>query len=287
MGDYSDAALILIGHGSTQDAGSSASVFLHAAALRPGGVFAEVREAFWKQEPLLAAVLGSVVARRVFVVPMFISEGYFSEQVIPRALGLRRDAEATFSRVRQRGEQTLVYCRPFGTHSSMTGVLLARAREVVERFPFPRAPQAKDLTLFIAGHGTQRDENSRLPIEQQVAIIRGLDCYADVQAVYLEETPRIAECYELARTKCVVVVPFFSSDGLHVRQDIPVLLGAPERIVQQRLDQDQPGWRNPTEMKGKLVWYASSIGSEPLVAEVILERVCEASQWIAAPGATA
>jgi sirohydrochlorin cobaltochelatase len=287
MGDYSDAALILIGHGSTQDAGSSAPVLLHAATLRGRGCFAEVREAFWKQEPRLEGVLESVVARRVFLVPMFISEGYFSEQVIPRALGLRENAEATYSRVGQRGDQTLVYCRPLGTHASMTGVLLARAREVLERFPLPRAPQMKELTLFIAGHGTKRDEHSRLPIEQQVTVIRRLGCFSDVQAVYLEETPRIDQWYELARTKCIVVVPFFISDGLHVRQDIPVLLGAPARLVQQRLDNDQPGWRNPTEMKGKLVWYASSIGGEPLVEEVILERVREASQWRVAQGPTA
>lgn len=38
-----------------------------------------------------------------------------------------------------------------GTQESMTKVLLARVREVMAQFPFPRAPKPKDTTLLIAG----------------------------------------------------------------------------------------------------------------------------------------
>ena len=58
-------------------------------------------------------------------------------------------------------------------------------------------------------------------------------------------------------------------------EDIPVLLGEPERLVKERLAAGQPTWRNPTEKNGKLVWYSASVGMEPLLAEVILERVRE------------
>jgi len=59
--------------------------------------------------------------------------------------------------------------------------------------------------------------------------------------------------------------------------DIPVKLGEPEKRVQQRLNNGQPTWVNPTERQGKRVWYSASIGAEPFVAEVILERVREAA----------
>jgi sirohydrochlorin cobaltochelatase len=157
----------------------------------------------------------------------------------------------------------------------MTRVLLARAEEVVKKFPFPSAPRPGDITLFIAGHGTEKNENSRKPIERQVELIRAQKIYADVQAVFLEENPRIPACYEIARTKNLVVVPFFISDGLHTQEDIPVLLGEPERIVKQRFAAGQPAWRNPTEKNGKFVWYSPAIGSEPGIADVILERVKE------------
>jgi hypothetical protein len=53
------------------------------------------------------------------------------------------------------------------------------------------------------------------------------------------------------------------------------MLGEPERIVLKRYKEGQPTWRNPTEKKGKLVWYTPSIGNEPHLPDVILERVRE------------
>jgi sirohydrochlorin cobaltochelatase len=160
----------------------------------------------------------------------------------------------------------------------MTGVILSRAREIVDKFPFPRAPQPADLTLFIAGHGTEKNENSRAPTDRQVELIRALNLYGGVHAIFLEEEPHISKCYRLARTKNLVVVPFFVSAGLHTQEDIPVLLGEARPVIRQRLAAGQPTWRNPTERNGKLVWYTPAIGSEPHLADVILERVKEAAK---------
>lgn len=273
--DFSDAALVLLGHGTTLNAGSGTPVMQHAAELRRRRIFGEVREAFWKQEPKVVEVGKALNFRRVFYVPLFISEGYFSDEVIPRALGFE-GATKTGVRVKREGEQTFFYCKPVGTHSSMTRVLLKRAQEVVQKFPFPRAPKAKDITLVIAGHGTEQNENSRVAAEQQVNLIRSMDLYADVHAVFLDEDPRIPSCFDIAQTRNMVVVPFFISEGLHVAEDIPVLLGEPERIVQQRLKAGQPTWRNPSEKKGKLIWYSGSVGTDPLMSEVILDLVREA-----------
>jgi sirohydrochlorin cobaltochelatase len=276
---FQDAALVLIGHGSTLNRESGTPVLQHAATLRIRQVFAEVREGFWKQEPRVTEVLAAVRRPRVFLVPVFIGEGYFSEQVIPKALGFEREPGGELKRVREHRGERIYYCRPVGSHEGMTDVLLARAREVISRFPFPRAPRTSEISLFLAGHGTEVDENSRRVVEFQAEKLRGLGLYADVHAVFMEEEPRISSCVQLAQTRHVVVVPFFISDGLHVQEDIPVLLGEPERVVKQRLLNGQPTWRNPTEKHGKLVWYTPSIGAEPLLADVILQRVQEAVGW--------
>ena len=94
----------------------------------------------------------------------------------------------------------------------------------------------------------------------------------------MEETPSVEACYDLAETKNIVMVPFFISDGLHSFEDIPVMLGETEKRVQQRLREGQPTWVNPTERRGKRLWYSGSIGTEPFIAEVILERVREAAE---------
>ncbi len=275
---FSDATLVLVGHGSTKNAESAAPVYQHAAELRKRKIFAEVREGFWKQEPRITEVVNSLSANRVFIVPLFVGEGYFSEEVIPKALGFNL-ASDPHSRLVRHGTRSIFYCRPIGTHDSMTSVLLRRARDVVAQFPFPRAPKPKDITLFIAGHGTEQSEDSRKSVERQVMLIRSTEEYAAVHAIFMEEVPRIGDCHAMAQTRNIVVVPFFISDGLHTREDIPRLLGEPERIVRERLAAGQPTWRNPTERNGKLIWYAPAVGTEPHIPEVILERVREFANY--------
>lgn len=273
--DFSDAALVLVGHGSTLNGDSAAPTFQHADELRRRGVFGQVLEAFWKLEPGLSGVLRGVFAKRVFVVPLFISEGYFTEEVIPREMGFCGKGETEFPRVREHDGQIFHYCGPVGTHESMTDVLMARADEVVAKYPYPRLPKESERSVFIAGHGTGNNDNSRKAIERQVEIIRGEERYADVHAIFMEEEPKIGAVWELATTNNVVVVPFFISDGLHSYEDIPMMLGEAERHVRQRLAEGTPTWRNPTERNGKRVWYSRSIGDEPHMADVILERVRE------------
>src|ERR1700744_76474 len=177
-----------MGHGTTLNAASAASVFQQAEELRRRGIFAAVQEAFWKQEPQIKTVLAGLTQPRAFIVPMFISEGYFSTEIIPKELGFSFP-----DRLKIKDSNTeLTYCAPVGTHESMTRVILSRAAGVIQQFPFPRAPKPQDITLFIAGHGTERNANSRVAIERQVELIRAQKIYAAVHAVFMEEEPRLA-----------------------------------------------------------------------------------------------
>ena len=270
--EFGDAALVVLGHGTDRNAGSAVPIYQHAAEVRRRKIFAEVYEAFWKQEPQIKAVLAGIARPRIFIAPLFISEGYFGEQVIPGELGFAPGRSTLDTQ-----HSTWIYCSPVGSHDSMTNVVLSRARNIVEQFPVAPAPGLSDVTLFIAGHGTEKNENSRKPADRQVELIRGMNLYSDVHAIFLEEQPRISECYRLARTKNLVVVPFFISDGLHTQEDIPVLLGEPRSAVRERIAAARPVWRNPTEKNGKMVWYTAAVGSEPRMADVILEQVRDAA----------
>jgi sirohydrochlorin cobaltochelatase len=275
-GTFSDAVLVVLGHGTELNVDSAAPVFQHAAELRRRKIFRDVLPAFWKQEPQIKKILGEISASRIFIAPLFISEGYFAADKIPKDLGF--DYPNKLSLVTH--GLSLHYCKPVGSHEAMTKVILARADEVVRSFPFPRAPKFSETTLLIAGHGTERNKDSRLAIERQAGLIRGLKIFAHTGAAFMEESPFIKNCWQDVKTKNIVIVPFFISDGLHVAGDIPVLLGEPERVVRERLAAGQPAWRNPTGREGKLIWYSPSVGSEPLLADVILERVRESAVQI-------
>lgn len=279
--NFSDAALVLISHGAEDRAGSEEPTATHAAALRGRGLFAQVLEAFLKQAPGLDEALQAAVAPRVFVVPLFSCEGYFTQQVLPRRLGLSAPAGAGAARVVRRGTQTLYYCYPVGTHQRMQQVVLARVQEVLSQFPVEPPLALAQVTLCIVGHGTARDPNSRLAVHQVAAQIAALNQFAAVHAVYLEEEPRVTDCYRLARTRDIVVVPFFISAGEHVWYDIPVWLGEEPEVVKARHRARQSTWQNPTQRHGKRLWYARSVGTDPALVEVILDRVQEAAGWAA------
>src|SRR3954470_16541890 len=121
----SRSALLIVGHGSTVNPDSSAPTLAHAAEIRRRKIFAQVECAFWKEEPSLRDALSIFPdAREVYVVPNFISEGYFTQTVIPRELELN-------GRLTNRANgQLWKYCEPVGSHPMMTGLLLQRAAEI-------------------------------------------------------------------------------------------------------------------------------------------------------------
>ncbi len=278
MMDFKDSTLVLIGHGSTLNAESASPTHQHVETLKKKNIFSHVVACFWKEEPGISGVLRQVFTPRVFFVPLFISDGYFTEQVIPRELGFELKDGVIGDKVEDRGNTKFHYCEPVGTHPNMTELLIRRATETLEKYPFPTLATTDQTTLFIAGHGTGNNTNSRKAIENQVEIIRKQNIFHGVHSIFMEEDPLIAECYNLAETKNIVVVPFFISDGLHSFEDIPMMLGEKEKVVAERYQSGLPTWRNPTEMKDKRVWYASSIGNESGMADVILDRVNEANQ---------
>ena len=267
------AALVLVAHGSSKNAHSRRAVLQHGIELRRRGLFAEVHEAFYKEPPWIRDTWTDTRASDLFVIPVFMSEGYFTQTVVPRDLGVAPDAARNGLWMVQRGARTLRYGRPVGTHPKMTEVLLARIDRVLSESPDAPAPET--IAVIVAGHGTTRDDRSREIIDRQVAQLRGLNRFGEVHAAFMEEELRIADYPAYVQAADVVVVPFFVSDGMHVLEDIPVLLGESEAEVCRRLEWGEPVWTNPAVHHGKRIWYTPSVGTEPVIAEVILERLAE------------
>ena len=256
------SALLIVGHGSTENPDSSAPYFEHADEIRRRGLFAEVHCCFWKEEPSMREALYMIDSDEIYVVPDFISEGYFTQDVIPREL------ELTGPTTLVRGK-TLHYCLPVGVHPSMTGLILRRAREVAAEV------DPAQTTLIITGHGTGLNQNSTKAIRDQADLIAASGAgYAAVLDAYMEEPPFIADWHQMAPTPNVIVVPFFISDGLHSYQDIPVLLGI-DNEVGAAASQRDVFRHNPHHLRGKTLFYSSAIGTERLLADVILDQVCD------------
>jgi sirohydrochlorin cobaltochelatase len=276
MSSNQDNALLIVAHGSTVNPDSSAPTLAHVAEIRRREIFADVECAFWKEEPSLRDALllfDPESIREVYVVPNFISEGYFTQTVVPRELELN-------DRITKRSNgQIWKYCEPVGNHSMMTELLLKRARDVA-----PDAAPAQ-TSLLIVAHGTDLNENSAVAAKREAEKIRALGKYATVLNVYMEEAPLVSDWRKLTETPNVIAVPFFISDGLHSYEDIPMLLGI---AIAAGADRGQPEsatspathgdifWRNPYAIAGRNLFYAPSIGTDPGFADIILEQAFDA-----------
>jgi sirohydrochlorin cobaltochelatase len=252
-------ALVLVGHGSHLNGDSAAPVFAHVAALRALNLFDEVVPAFWKEEPSLREVIRATNAHEIIVVPLFISDGYFTEQVIPRELGLVRPTPNTISFI---DGKHVIYTLPVGTHPAMTSVVEHRARTILGNETVP----ASDTALVIVGHGTPRNENSAKSIHYQVETLTNKGEYGEVTAIFMDEAPYVEEVLNVCAAPNIVVVPYFIADGFHTQEDIPEDLGIAEN----------GSYPVPALLDGRRLWYAGAVGTDPSVVAVILERAREA-----------
>jgi sirohydrochlorin cobaltochelatase len=261
----SKAALLIVAHGSNVNPNSSAPTLAHAAEIRRRKIFAEVECAFWKEEPSLRDALfffEPESIRDVYVVPNFISEGYFTQTVIPRELELNGRT------TKRQGGQTWKYCRPVGNHPAMTELLLKRAREVAS------GVDPAETSLLIVAHGTDLNENSAVAAKREAEKIRALGKFAEVLNVYMEEPPLVSDWRKLTKTPNVVVVPFFISDGLHSYEDIPQLIGI-AKGSSATISHSAHGeifWHNPYKLSNRSLFYTPSIGTDPGFAEIIIEQ---------------
>jgi sirohydrochlorin cobaltochelatase len=267
-----ESGLLIVAHGSTVNPDSSAPTLAHVAEIQRRKIFAQVECAFWKEEPSLRDALflfDPESIREVYVVPNFISEGYFTQTVVPRELELNGQI------TKRSNGQIWRYSEPVGSHPLMTELLLKRAREVA------REAAPAETSLLIVAHGTDLNENSAVAAKREAEKIRAFGKYAAVLNVYMEEPPLVSDWRKLTETSNVVVVPFFISDGLHSYEDIPKLLGI---AVAAGVDRGRPGSApsattrgeifrsNPSKIDNRSLFYAPSIGTDPGFADIIIEQ---------------
>lgn len=253
MTRFRDQALVLAGHGSMFAAESALPIYRHAASLRKSGRFAAVYECFWKEEPSYRTVLYGVEEECVYLVPDFLSHGYFTREILPREFGLAGP-------ITRRGSREIRYCDPPGSHPRMAEAIVEQAIAALQE----RA--CRDVALLLVGHGTDRNESSAATAWEQAERIRTSRRFAECSVAFLEQEPHVSRWRDLVRTRDLAVVPFFLSEGKHSYTDIPRWMGF------RRRPRD-PEFRNPQVTEGgREVYYAGAAGMASLVDQVILAQ---------------
>src|SRR3712207_1632714 len=241
-------ALVIVGHGSHLNEDSSLPVYEHAQHIREIGEFDEVVECFWKEEPSMRHVLDTVESDEVYVVPAFISEGYFTQQVIPRELGLEGPAT-------RKGSKTVRYAGPLGTFEGMPEVILERTQDLM------RGKEVSGRTaLVLLGHGTDLNKSSGGVIYLNAGRIRERGIYDLVEVGFLDQEPEIGEVVANVEAENVILIPVFIAEGWHTRETIPEDLGLTGGV---------------TVREDKTIFYGAPVGTHPSMANLIVARARE------------
>lgn len=124
---------------------------------------------------------------------------------------------------------------------------------------------AKGIVLL--GHGSRaRVDEANLHLLEMVAVFKEKTGIEKVVPAWMNSKsgrPGLKEAAgELAEAGCkeIIVAPWFLTDGLHIREDIPAIIA--------ELEQQYPDIRFAL---------AKPMGADPRLAEIILDRIREVS----------
>lgn len=189
-------AIILLGHGSHFNPYSSLPIHKHAKTIKELNLFDEVKVAFWKEQPEFNRILDSIESDTVYLCPIFMSEGYFTKQIIPREI--------------QSETKKLIFLKPVGSHDLITEIVLDLANKLGIN---------QQSNLVILGHGTKLNSNSEKNIYYHAEKIRERNLVNSVTTVFLDQEPGLEHLKEIENP---IIIPLFIADGWHVEETIPV-----------------------------------------------------------------
>jgi sirohydrochlorin cobaltochelatase len=202
------------------------------------GIYDEVTCGFLKEDQRICNVLDSIDSDEVTVVPFFISEGYYTRDVIPCCL----------KKNTSHSKRTVRYTKAIGSHELFAGLILSHARE---------AGWSSGDALVVLGHGTPKNPASGINVFFQAERIRKRFPREIILTTFIDEPPFITEVWKLTSAQRVIIVPLFISNGWHVTETIPEDLGMDASFTVHR--------------DGREVVMTSAVGMDKGISDVILE----------------
>lgn len=252
-GGESDLAIVLVGHGSARHPESAAPIHALADAVGARWPGVEASSVFMKQAPFLDEALTGISASRVVIVPVFAGKGYYTDQIIPRAMGLSGAVTVSDGR-------TLYYTPPAGTHPRIPDLMRRRAAGIAAAAGLDPA----ECALLVIAHGSARPGGSGKTPRAITAAIAELGSFGEVALTFLEQEPFADTWQTMVSRRNVIVLPLLVAQGMHASQDIPPLFGL------------TAGQTGPVEIDGHIIRLASGLGAEPELVDIIAEMVAEA-----------
>jgi sirohydrochlorin cobaltochelatase len=136
---------------------------------------------------------------------------------------------------------------PLGLDPALVGVVVDRAALAARALGFP----PERTTVVLIAHGSTRDPASQIASEELARRLSERRRFADVLAVFLDQSPSLGDALS-GRSTPVIVIGMFVGDGLHGREDVGRSVAALQRSE---------------------ITFAGNVGTWPEIADLVAEAV--------------
>jgi len=200
-------SVILAAHGSRQEPNANDLVREHAERLETRFGLAPTGVCFHQGSPGFSEILDLLSPDSATVIPFFLSDGYYSKDVLPKEL----------SKNRRFKEIPVEITPPVGVHPEIPILVKDRIQELIRLFQLP----PEETTVLVVGHGTRRNSTSRDSTEQLVEYLERSRVCSTFYSAFLDDTPGLEEQLSHVQTSTGIVLPFLIGQSAHVLHDIP------------------------------------------------------------------
>ncbi len=252
---WADAALVLVGHGSSESDEAARIVEGQALQLQQRTPFRHVQCAFLKADPTISVVIDRLQTNHVYIVPMMMDEGPLAVDVLPKLVrASASDGQTAGGDVARQ----IDVCRPIGVHAGISEIIAERAKGACRAACL--SPTGTEV--MVVGHGHATDGRAGRALHAHVARLDSRELFRCVSVAFLETDPTFADVLARAVGPTVVVAALLGG-GAHVGQDVAAKI----RGARQRRSS---------------VCFAGAIGDDPRIAEIVIDQVRAYDRHVAA-----
>ncbi len=238
-------SLLIIGHGSSSSNAAEDAVRKHVETLRLSNRFWQVSSHFLMQ----GDTAPEIPEGEVFLLPFFMSDGYFVNTKIPEVFDLKDFKSETESR-------KLYQCAAIGEDPELSVILLEMAMDRVKAIEF----DPMDTHILLIAHGSEKNDASYKAASMQKDSLSFRNVFKSVEVAFLEQEPKISTVLQrIGKTgERVICLGLFASDGPHASQDVPAEIN---------------DWIENQPSGNLQVFYEGPVGKRPEIVKLIQDSV--------------
>ncbi|WP_169566039.1 CbiX/SirB N-terminal domain-containing protein [Sneathiella limimaris] len=240
-------SLLIIGHGSSVSKTAEEAAIEHAKTLSLSHRFGTIQTYFLKA----GSDLPELPEGEIFLLPFFMSDGFFVKQRIPSVFSLK-DGQ------RIEADRQLYMCDAFGVDPELAMILKSMALERLRNLKL----EPSETAVLLIAHGSGKSSASEEAARLQQSALANISAFGAVDVAFLEQNPTIADGLDrlAGRFATIICLGLFAGGGPHANQDVPT-----EIADWQKSDTGSKA--------GVAVFYEGAVGERAEVVRLIQDSI--------------